>query len=194
VVCLGTYRNHVKALNAGPLPGPVHPPAPRKGGRPQTPQEVRDLVLRLARENDWGYTRIVGELRKLGVKVSRSTVVNILRQNELDPRTDPKKGTWAEFLKAHAAGLWQCDFFSKHIVTPEGVRQCFVLAFLHVQTRRVWLSPCTFRTGTPWMMEQARSLLAYAKSRGWRQRWCSATGATITRSRSRWCWGRRGRR
>ena len=80
VVCLGTYRNHVKALDAGPLPGPRHPPTARKGGRPQTPQEVRDLVVRLARENDWGYTRILGELRKLGVKVSRSTVVNILRQ------------------------------------------------------------------------------------------------------------------
>jgi putative transposase len=166
VVCLGTYRNHVKGLGAGPLPGPVHPPVPRKGGRPQTPQEVRDLVLRLARENDWGYTRVLGELRKLGVKISRSTVVNILRENELDPRTDPGRGTWADFLKAHANGLWQCDFFTKHIVTPEGVRQCFVLAFLHVNSRRVWLSPCTFKPSTPWMMQQARDFLGHAGAQG----------------------------
>jgi putative transposase len=124
---------------------------------------VKDLVLRLARENDWGYTRILGELKKLGVKTSRSNVVNILRGGGLDPRTDSGKGTWAEFLKAHAQGLWQCDFFSRHIITSEGARQCFVLAFIHVQSRRVWLSPCSFEPGVPWMMEQARALLGYAK-------------------------------
>ena len=72
-----------------------------KGGRPRTPDETRELVLRLARENDWGYTRILGELKKLGVgKISRTTVVNILRAERLDPKADPGKGTWAEFLKA----------------------------------------------------------------------------------------------
>lgn len=47
----------------------------RKPGRPRTPEEIRDLVLKLARENDWGYTRILGELRKLDIKsVSRQSV------------------------------------------------------------------------------------------------------------------------
>src|SRR5688500_11047300 len=105
-------------------------------------------------------------MRKLVVKISRSTVVNILRQDGLDPRTDPGKGTWADFLKAHAQGLWQCDFFSKHIVTAAGVRQCFVLAFIHVQSRRVWLSPCTFAPDAPWMAEQAGALAAHAKQEG----------------------------
>ena len=100
------------------------------------------------------------------MKVSHSTVVNILRPNELDPRTDPAKGTWADFLKAHAQGLWQCDFFSKHIVTAAGVRQCFVLAFIHVQSRRVWLSPCTFAPDAPWMVRQAEALAAHAGREG----------------------------
>jgi hypothetical protein len=160
-----TYRNHVKALGpAATGPGSGRPQ--RKRGRRPTPQAVKDLVLRLARENDWGYTRILGELKKLGVKTSRSNVVNILRRDGLDPRTDPGKGTWADFLRAHAQGLWQCDFFSRHIVTPEGARRCFVLAFIHVSTRRVWLSPCTFRQDTPWMADQASALLAHAKAEG----------------------------
>src|SRR4051794_13015295 len=39
---------------------------PPKLGRKPTPEKIRDLVLKLARENAWGYTRILGELRKLG--------------------------------------------------------------------------------------------------------------------------------
>jgi putative transposase len=76
------------------------------------------------------------------------------------PQTDPKKGTWADFFKAHAQSLWQCDFFSKHIVTAAGVRQCFILAFVHVATRRVHLSPCSFKPDAAWMVEQANAFLA----------------------------------
>src|SRR5205085_402111 len=80
-------------------------------GRPPKPDEVRALVLKIARETGWGYARILGELRKLGVHISRQTVVNILKSNDLE--LGPKKGpgTWDEFVKRHAETLWQCDFF-----------------------------------------------------------------------------------
>ncbi len=55
------------------------------------PEDIRDLVLRLARENAWGYTRILGELKKLGVgNISRSTVIKILKENGFDP--GPRRG------------------------------------------------------------------------------------------------------
>lgn len=64
---------------------------PAKPGRRRTAEEVGALVLKLARENAWGYTRILGELRKLGVsKISRTTVLHILRAEGLDP--GPKRG------------------------------------------------------------------------------------------------------
>lgn len=50
---------------------------PAGSGRPKMPQDIRALVLRLARENAGGYTRILGELKKLGIhKISRSTVID----------------------------------------------------------------------------------------------------------------------
>jgi putative transposase len=166
IVSYPTYRRWVGLYD--PAGAGAKPAGARgKGGRPRTSDETRELVLRLARENDWGYTRILGELRKLSTtKVSRSTVVNILRENKLDPKSDPTKGTWADFLKAHAQSLWQCDFFIKHIVTAAGIRQCFVLAFIHVQTRRVFLAPCTFKPDAAWMTEQAERFLAHAKTQG----------------------------
>ena len=50
----------------------------RRPGRPRTPGEVEALVCRLARENTWGYKRICGELKKLGIEVSKSCISGIV--------------------------------------------------------------------------------------------------------------------
>ena len=55
--------------------------AEKRTGRRQMPEEIRELVLKLARENAWGYTRILGELKKLGIgNICRTTVLNIERE------------------------------------------------------------------------------------------------------------------
>ena len=129
---------------------------PKSIGRPKKPLALRELILKIARETGWGYTRVLGEVRKLtSRKVSRQTVRNILRENGLDP--GPKRGekTWDEFIKMHADSLWQCDFFCKRVWTLQGLRDFYVLAFLHVGTRRVWTSTCTAHPDNTWVCQQA---------------------------------------
>ncbi len=83
-------------------------------GRTRKSQEVRELVVRLAKENAWGYTRILGELRKLGIHdVRRTTIANILKERGFDPAQERSEGTWHDFVKRHASTLWACDFFSR---------------------------------------------------------------------------------
>jgi putative transposase len=139
----------------------------RKPGRPRTPDDIRDLVLKLARENSWGYTRILGELRKLGIKsVSRQTVKMILKEHGIDPGPKRGKGSWDEFLKIHADTLWQCDFLSKPMWTARGLVDVYLLVFLHLGSRRVWISPSTVQPDSAWVSLQARNFLIIAEDMG----------------------------
>lgn len=61
-----------------------------RGGRPPTQSEVKSLVIRLARENDRGYGKISGELRKLGHHLSDQTMANILKRHGLPPLPERK--------------------------------------------------------------------------------------------------------
>ncbi len=140
---------------------------PAKRGRRRTPEQIRCLILKLARENQWGYTRILGELKKLGIKsLSRNTVKRILKDACLDPGPKRGEGTWDEFLAQHAASLWQCDFFSKCILTFKGIREVFVIAFLNVKTRQVVLSPATLHPNDEWVVGQAESFVTRARNQG----------------------------
>ncbi|HUY52615.1 MAG TPA: hypothetical protein VMV92_44085 [Streptosporangiaceae bacterium] len=48
---------------------------PSQPGRPATSKEIRDVALRLARENPaWEYRRVHGELSRLGYHLSAATV------------------------------------------------------------------------------------------------------------------------
>src|SRR5690606_30684980 len=85
-----------------------------RGGRPKSSESLRALVARIAMETGGGYTRILGELRKLGfLSVSRTMVRNILAEPGIEPAPDRGEPVWDEFLKRHAETLWACDFFHK---------------------------------------------------------------------------------
>jgi hypothetical protein len=73
---------------------------PNQPGRPRASQDIRDLVLRLARENPaWGYRRVHGELSRLGHKISEATVRRILRTRRRRP-APPNIGTsWRTVLR-----------------------------------------------------------------------------------------------
>ena len=97
----------------------------RPAGRPPVERRVRELVLRLARENPrWGYPRIAGELLKLGVHVSPSTVRRLLLAAGLMPAPRRSGPSWREFLRQQATSVLACDFFTVETIT---LRRYYVL-------------------------------------------------------------------
>jgi hypothetical protein len=79
---------------------------PRRPGRPPLAAETRSLILRIARENPrWGYMRIQGELLKLGINVSATTVATALRVSGLGPAPRRIGPSWSEFLRAQAQSM-----------------------------------------------------------------------------------------
>jgi transposase len=129
----------------------------RRPGRPPIGREVRELILRLARENpSWGYLRIAGELRKLGIAVSATSVRNILAQAGLPPAPQRDRQSWRTFLRTHRESIVACDFFT---VDTVWLRRLYVLVFLSIGSRRVEYFACTSKPDTVWMLQQARNLL-----------------------------------
>jgi putative transposase len=115
----------------------------RPPGRPPIDPEVRDLIVRLGRENPrWGYQRIRGELLKLDIRVSATTVRTILLRHGLDPAPRRAGPTWTEFLRAQAAGILASDFFT---VETAFLRTLYVLFFIELSTRRVHVVGATAR-------------------------------------------------
>ena len=130
----------------------------RKPGRPSTHDQIRQLVIRLAKENGWGLGKILGEVRKLGITLCKSTVKNILIAAGIDPYPERGEKPWADFIKQHAATLWATDFFSKKVWTLRGYVDVFVLFFIHIDSRRVYLAGMTTHPDNTWMKQQAKNL------------------------------------
>jgi putative transposase len=129
-------------------------PSPRPRGLDEA---VIDLVLRLARENPrWGYLRIVGECRKLGVRVSATSVRSILRRNRLGPA--PRRGgpTWIQFLRTQAEGVLACDLLTVETI---GLTRLYVLFVIELHRRRVHLAGITAHPTGAWVTQAARNLL-----------------------------------
>ena len=129
---------------------------PRRVGRPPTGDQTRTLVLRLARENPrWGYQRIVGELRGLGVSVSATTVRELLKSAGLGPAGERAGLSWREFLRAQAQSRLAVDFFTVETVR---LQRLYVLFFIELGSRRVHVAGCTPNPDRAWVTQQARQL------------------------------------
>jgi putative transposase len=132
----------------------------RKPGRPRIRQEIVDAIVRFARANStWGYDRIQGALRNLGYHIADSTVANVLKAHGIEPAPDRQRTqSWATFLKAHWDSIFATDFTSVEVWTRNGLVTFYVLAVMHLKTRRVHIAGITPSPNARWMKQVCRNL------------------------------------
>jgi transposase InsO family protein len=127
-----------------------------------------ELICRLARENPrWGYLRIVGELKKLGVTVSKTSVATVLRRHGPPPAPRREGPTWSEFLSAQAKGIVATDFFHADTVL---LRRYYVLFVIELERRVVHVLGVTTNPNGPWVNQVARNFAADLDDTGQRFR------------------------
>ncbi len=126
------------------------------------------MICRVARENPrWGYLRIVGELKKLGVTVSKTSVATVLSRHGLPPARRREGPTWCEFLSSQAKGIAVTDFF--HVDTVL-LRRYYVLFVIELERRVVHVLGATTNPNDPWVTQVARNFASDLEDEGRRLR------------------------
>jgi len=92
-------------------------------------------------------------------------VANIMREAGLEPGSKRGEKTWDGFLRMYGATLWQCDLFTKRAWTLRGRRYLYVLVFLNVATRKVFVTRATEHPNSQWVTEPAAEFVRHARDR-----------------------------
>jgi putative transposase len=91
--------------------------------------DVRELIRRMSAANPrWGALRIHGELGRLGIKASETTVAKYMVRHR-----SPPSQTWRAFLTHHVKELVSADFL---VVPTVAFRLLFVSVILSHDRRR----------------------------------------------------------
>jgi len=115
------------------------------------------MILRLARENPhWGYRRIAGELKGVGISVSATSVRKVLLEAGLQPAPERTHSSWRAFLRTQAASVLACDFLT---VETAFLQRIYVLFFISLATRRIEYVASSSNPDGHWVTQQARNLV-----------------------------------
>ena len=129
----------------------------RQPGRPPIDAELEQWILRVAWDNPrQGYDKLKGELRKLGFKVSPTTIRTVLQRHGLPPAPDRSRSdSWRTFLNHYKEQFLACDFLTVETLT---LQTLYVLFFIEHATRRAYLAGCTAHPDAAWVTQRARQM------------------------------------
>jgi transposase InsO family protein len=106
----------------------------RKPGRPPVTKEIKELIIKLKKENlTWGSRRIKDELEKLFITVSHQTISKIIQHYRKNGCIKPNL-SWKRFLSSHWETLFACDFFT---VDTFGFKRFYVFFIMEIKTRKI---------------------------------------------------------
>ena len=132
-------------------------PQGKRGRKPLT-DDVVALIKRLAKENlSWGAERIRGELLKLKIKVSKSTIQKYMNQVR---ESGSSKQTWSTFLRNHAQEIWACDFLQTYDLF---FRTIFVFVIIELGSRRMVHFGVTRNPTDAWVAQQLREATPFGE-------------------------------
>lgn len=137
-------------------------PRQHKGGRPRITKELENLIVKLSQENPrWGYGKIQGELLKLSFQASQSTIRNILNRYSIQP-APVRHGSigWQHLMAHYKDQMLACDFFTVETIWLQTI---YVLFFIELGTRRVYMAGMTANPNEVWITQQARQLVWYLR-------------------------------
>jgi len=124
-------------------------------GRPRVDREIRELIRRMALENDWGAPRIHGELEKLGFTVSEATVSRYMPRR---PAKSDAVQRWLAFLRNHKEGIAAMDFFT---LPTASMRILYCWFVIHHERRRILHFNATFNPSADWVIQQLREAFPF---------------------------------
>ena len=115
----------------------------RKPGRPPIDSELEEWILQVARDNPGlGFEKLEGELRKIGLEVSATTIRTVLQRHNIPPSCR-QGSSWRTFLSHYKEQFLACDFLTVETLTLHTLYvlflsntahgECILWAALHIR-------------------------------------------------------------
>jgi putative transposase len=130
----------------------------RKPGRPPIDSELEAWIVQVARDNPGlGFEKLEGELRKIGLEASATTIRTVLQRHNVPPAPERSRqgSSWRTFLGHYKQQFLACDFFTVETLT---LQTLYALFFIEHGTRRVYFAGCTAHPDRAWVTQQARQM------------------------------------
>jgi putative transposase len=124
--------------------------------KPRLSLETISLIKEIATLNRlWGAERILGELLKLDIRVSKRTIQKCMSEVR---RTKPRGQNGKTFLRNHAAEVWACHLLQ---VPDLFFRSLFAFFFIELKSPKVFHVNVTRSPTDSWVAQQLREATPY---------------------------------